>query len=61
MPETLDFNADGAYAGLTRARRTIELSRNANSYNITSATEIFNAAGTLIATGCATETGTRLE
>ncbi len=55
------FNADGTYAGYTKARRQIEVNDEGNAYSVVSATEIYNAAGILIATGCATETATRLE
>ena len=60
------FNADGSYAGVTRARRQVQLNSLqvnsvGNSYEATAAIEIFNAAGILIATACATETATRFE
>lgn len=55
------FNADGTYAGLTRARRQVELSRFTTTYTATATIEIFNPAGTLVANGCATETAARFE
>ena len=55
------FNADGTYAGLTRARRQVELSRFGNSYNASASVEIFNPGGVLVATACLTETATRFE
>lgn len=60
------FNADGTYAGTQKVRREIELSRFGNplfgsNLTATSTVEIFNPNGVLIATGCATETATRLQ
>jgi len=55
------FNADGTYAGLTRARRQVELSRSGDSYTASAAIEVFNTGGILVATACATETATRFE
>ncbi len=55
------FGADGSLIGTTKVHRQIELSRNENTLNITSASEVFNASGVLIANGCSTETGTRFE
>lgn len=60
------FNADGTYAGVTRARRQVQLGSSqfnsfGNSYEAVAAIEIFNAAGSLIATACATETAVRFE
>jgi len=55
------FNADGTYAGLTRARRQVELSRSGNSYNASATIEIINTGGVVVATACATEVGTRFE
>jgi hypothetical protein len=55
------FNTDGSYAGTLRTRTQIEVSRFSNSFTSTASTEVFNPAGVLIATGCATATGTRFE
>ncbi len=59
------FNADGTYAGLTKARRQVTLRRLRDGYTEgylgTAAIEIFNAAGVLVGTACATETATRFE
>ena len=55
------FNADGTYAGLTRARRQVDLGLSRNSYTATAAIEVFNPAGVLVATACGTETATRFE
>ncbi len=53
------FNADGTYAGFTKARRLAELNHDRTTYAATVTLEIFNPAGTLVGTGCATETATR--
>lgn len=55
------FNADGTYAGKQINRRQIDVNRYESGFTATSTTEIFNASGVLIATGCATETGRRFE
>ncbi len=55
------FNADGTFAGKQINRRQIEVSRFRNTYTGTATVEIFNPAGVLIATGCATESATRFE
>ncbi len=55
------FNADGTYAGVTRARRQVQLNSLGNGYTATATIEVFNPAGVLIATPCATETATRFE
>jgi len=55
------FNADGSYAGVTRGRRLVEMSRFRNRYSATSSIEVFNPAGIQVATACATETATRFE
>lgn len=55
------FNTDGSYAGKVIARRQIEVDDSGNSYTATTSVEIFNAAGTLITTSCATEEATRFE
>ncbi|MBA3632990.1 MAG: hypothetical protein H0W58_09320 [Acidobacteria bacterium] len=55
------FNADGTFAGKQINRRQINVSRFGNSFTATTAAEIYNPAGVLIATGCANEVGTRFE
>ncbi len=54
------FNADGTYAGVTKARRQVVLTTD-NSYNGNALIEIYNTGGILVATACATETATRFE
>ncbi len=55
------FNADGTFAGKQIVRRQIEVSRFRERFTATSAVEIYNPGGVLIATGCGTETATRFE
>lgn len=55
------FNADGSLAGTAKLYRTIELATDGRSFEATVMSEIFDAGGALIANGCATETGTRIE
>ncbi|MCA1622774.1 MAG: hypothetical protein LC778_03075 [Acidobacteria bacterium] len=56
------FNADGTYAGLTRARWQVNLDLTGNSYTANTATiEIINPAGVVVNRLCATETATRFE
>lgn len=55
------FGADGATTGRQIIRRQIEVSRSGNEYTATGAVEVFNTAGTVIATICTTETATRFE
>lgn len=55
------FNADGTYAGLTKARRQVALDRYGSAYTATATIEILNPAGALVGTACATETATRFE
>ena len=54
------FNADGSVAGTAKLYRSIKLEDDGTlSANVTS--EIYDANGSLISQGCATETGTRIE
>jgi hypothetical protein len=57
----LRFNNDGTYAGRTVARRQAELNQSGSSYAADVTLEIYNPAGVLVGTGCATETATRFE
>lgn len=57
----LRFNPDGTYAGRTVARRQAELNQAGSSYSANVTLEIYNPAGVLVGTGCATETATRFE
>ena len=55
------FAADGSLAGSAKLYREIQLGEDGNSLEITVRSEIFDTGGTLIARGCATETGTPFE
>ena len=55
------FNADGSLAGTAKLYRTIHLNQNSDGFEASVASEIYDAAGTLIAQGCADEVGTRLQ
>ncbi len=55
------YNTEGVYSGKQVIRRQIELSRSGNGYTAVGAVEVFNTGGTVIATICTTETGTRFE
>jgi hypothetical protein len=50
-----------AFNGTGVLTREIELNKNADEYTATSTNEVYNAAGQLINTICATSTGTRSE
>ena len=52
------FDASGAYGGSQKTRRVIKV--DGGQYFATSEVEIYNPAGTLVATGRATETGVRM-
>ena len=55
------FNPDGTYAGTQKFTRTIVLGQDANEYTSTEAIEILDPSGNVIATGCSTGAGRRLE
>ena len=55
------FNADGSFAGTQKTTIDIELTRNADEFTATAATETFDPTDKLISNGCATSTATRLE
>ena len=55
------FNPDGTYAGTQKVTRNIELDGSADEFTSTNSLEIADPAGNVIATGCSTETGHRLE
>ena len=54
------FDASGVYAGMLRVRRTMTLSADGRSLNSNDAVEMLNAAGAVIASFQATETGHRV-
>ncbi|MBA3353529.1 MAG: hypothetical protein H0U23_14120 [Blastocatellia bacterium] len=55
------FNADGTYGSLTRARWQVEMDETADSYSASATIQVFNPAGTQVATACATETALRFQ
>ena len=55
------FNADGSLAGTAKLYRSIELEDGGDSFTTTVTSDILDTNGKLIANGCATETGTRIE
>ena len=55
------FNVDGTYAGTLKVTRNIELGAGADDFTSTNSIEVADTAGSVIATGCSTEIGTRLE
>ena len=59
--EFIEYNAAGAFNGTTVLTREIELSENADDFTATTTTEVYDAAGQLINTVCATSTATRFE
>lgn len=55
------FGADGIFTGRQIIRREIELSRFGSGYTATGAVQVLNTGGTVVATVCTTEIGTRFE
>jgi hypothetical protein len=61
LEKFIEYTAAGGFNGTTVLTREIELGKNADEYTATATSEVFNAAGQLINTGCATATATRFE
>jgi hypothetical protein len=57
----IEYTAAGGDNGTGVVTREIELSENHDKFTAKSTSEVFNAAGQLISTGCATSTATRFE
>ena len=58
------FRFDGSndtFVGIYVVYKDIKLSKDGNAFTATGTTDIFDATGTLIRTGCTTETAMRLE
>jgi hypothetical protein len=55
------YNGDGSYAGTTKIRKRLEVSKSGTSYSATTTFDLLDASGTTTASGCATEAGTRFE
>ena len=56
-----EYTAASTFNGTTVITREIELSKDADEYTATASTQVYNAMGQLINTGCATSTATRFE
>jgi hypothetical protein len=57
----IEYTAAGGFNGTTVLTREIELSKDADEFTATTTSEVFNATGQLVSTGCATSTATRFE
>jgi hypothetical protein len=55
------FDANGAFTGVARVSRDIQLDRSGNTFSSVISSEIFDPNGNLIATLCGTETATRAD
>lgn len=55
------FAADGSLAGSVKLYRLIALDKDGSQIDVNVSSEIYDANGILVATGCATESGTRLQ
>ncbi|HQU82757.1 MAG TPA: hypothetical protein PKY59_06520 [Pyrinomonadaceae bacterium] len=55
------FGTDGATTGRQIVKRQIEVNRAGNEYTATGSVQVFNTAGTVVATVCTTETAVRFE
>jgi hypothetical protein len=55
------FAADGSLAGSVKLYRQFELTSDGSAIAVDVFSEIYNPAGVLVGTGCATEAGTRLQ
>lgn len=54
------FGAGGVFEGTTQVTREIQLAADGNSFTSTVATELFDLTNTLFASGCGTESATRV-
>jgi hypothetical protein len=61
LEKWFEYTAAGTFNGTTVITREIELSKDADEYTATASTQVYNATGQLINTGCATSTATRFE
>lgn len=55
------FGPTGGYVGRNEITRTIEVGENGDEFTSTSSIKIFDGNDNMIGTGCATDTGQRLE
>jgi hypothetical protein len=61
LEKWFEYTATGAFNGTTVITREIELSKDADEYTATASTQVYNAIGQLVNTGCATSTALRFE
>lgn len=61
VTEAFVFSSSGVWIQTHRLTRTIQVSTDGNSFSDQVALQIFDTAGNLIATGCATSVGIRFE
>jgi hypothetical protein len=61
LEKWFEYIAASMFNGTTVITREIELSKDADEYTATASTQVYNAMGQLINTGCATSTATRFE
>jgi hypothetical protein len=61
LEKWFEYTATGSFNGTTVITREIELSKDTDEYTATATTQVYNAMGQLINTGCATATATRFE
>ena len=59
--EAFTFNPAGIWTGTQRVTQTVELEHGSDEFNANASSEIFDANGVLLMTGCSTAVGTRLE
>lgn len=59
--EAFLFTPAGSWNGTQRITQSIDIDRGTGGFNARISSEIFDINGTLLATGCATSVGTRLE
>lgn len=55
------YNANGVFIGSQKVKAALHLSTSGDEFTTTSAIEVLDASDNVIATGCATSTGTRFE
>jgi hypothetical protein len=61
LEKWFEYTASGTFNGTTVITREIEISRDADEYTATATSQVYDAMGQLINTGCATATATRFE
>ena len=59
--EAFTFNPAGVWTGTQKVTQTIEIGDDPDEFNANASNEIFDANGVLLATGCSTAVGRRLE